>query len=123
MAKKKIKDLIEVALGLDNKETSTEDELAVLAESSNKEETETFTLKTLDLDGQPVLYSRPTEEIPNYSYNAEYNPSTKKYDLVTVIYTSNAFEVKREFLGDTLAEVNYKLGKLIIEKLIKTGKK
>lgn len=125
MAKKKLKDLLDAALGL-NEDASIEDALAVINKSEEPKKSEESIVGAsvestgISVENATINMSREVKEPVKLAYNVEQDPATNKFKLITVSYTSSGLEVKEEIFASSLPEVNYKLGKLIIEKLIRS---
>lgn len=129
MAKKKLKDLLDAALGL-NEDASIEDALAVISKEEDQKKINEINvngssenapeIKGPSINASGVSSLDKPKELSKVAYNVELDAVTKKFKLITVSYTSTETVIKEEIFAASLPEVNYKLGTLIIEKLIRS---
>ena len=116
MAKKKLTDLLDKALGISKEETedSVEDLIGVARGSAPVIETVT--------PGEIIVASPepiPTTVHLHKAYNLYYDKEAKNYVLVTVLYSVDGNHVRAEksVIADNLPEANYKFNKIFIDKL------
>lgn len=110
--KAKMSELLDAAIGNENVSLSEEE----LLKATNVAVPEQLELMPQEA-ALVVVKEEPVKAVMEKAYGIRYNPTTSEFFLTTIEYTPGV--VTETLLTKSLSEVQYKLGKLIIEPLAK----
>lgn len=115
--KEKLNNLVEAALGDSGlpKEIPEDKLLEAVQVVVEKVKEQQVEIKKQELPNNEINTIKPVTET---AYNIVYKPETKQFILCSVQYVPGT--VKEEIFATSFPEVNYKLGKLFLDKLLKT---
>lgn len=118
MAKKKITDLLDKALGFNKPVDETDAELIALVKESSTVSTPTK-VTIQEEESLPIKEATKQTIALHKAYNTYYNKETKKYSLVIVTYSLDGtqFRIEQEEVTNNFSEIIYKIQKIFVDKL------